>query len=266
MENKTEVYELMEDYLQGTLEGEELALFEQQLKQDRTLQEELALYRQIRTATADQDINELEVVLDASFDEYRQKQEQPAGQQPATKNRKGWIVWLVFILLAVLAAWLFINYFSAADTPEKIYAQFAQHEFALQEMGADEDLMNIQNLLNGQDYTGAISAIEAYQGQYDIRPDLLLAKGISLLETDQYDSALEVFSALCQNYPLYRNEAIWYEALTYLKNERLPAAYAALRAIPKGASRYKDARALSQTMTEMAPDLEVNIAPSFLCD
>ena len=234
-------YDLFEEYLQGILKGEELEKFELQLQEDASLKEELELYKSVRTAQANKPLNEFENLLETVQTEYAQEET----VQPNIKKSPSIQIWRwAAVGLLLLGLGLYFTSSNQTQTPEVLYAEYAKHDFSFQELSTETDLTQIQNSLKEEDYESAISKIKQYLIEQPNAAEIKLAKGIALLETNQFDFAKTTFQSLGEQHPLYKSESDWYQALTYLKQKDINQCRSFLSKIPNSSSRFTDTQKL----------------------
>jgi len=242
-------FDQLETYLQGAMDEAERSAFERQLEGNANWQQEIEVYKKIRIANQDWGLTELEAKLEDAWAKRQTEAEQP------DKGIKYIMVWLRgAVALLVLAVVLFFGwkFLSRTDeTPKKIYAQYAQHEFSLREMNNEGELAEIQSLLEAVRYAEALPRLNAYLIEHPEVADVQLAKGIALLETGQPDEALSTFTDLGARHPLYRAESLWYIALTHLKQERVVESVKTLAQIPVSSSRYPAAQQLLHALKKI---------------
>ena len=238
-------YDLFEEYLQGVLEGEALEKFELQLKQDDFLKQELELYKSVRTAQNNTALDEFENLLTSVQNEYNE-QEDSHSNNTKLRTIPLWR-WAAVGLLLLGSGYLLMNNFSK-PTPETLYAEYAKHEFNFQELSGATDLMEIQNNLKSENYQPAISLMDEYLNIHPNAADVKLAKGIALLESNQFESAKNTFTSLAAEHLLFQSEANWYLALSYLKEKNIAESLSFLNKIPSSSSRFSDAQKLSNAL------------------
>jgi len=238
-------YDLFEEYLQGVLEGEELQKFELRLEQNEFFQQELEMYKSIRAAQDNKPLDEFENALASAQDEYNQEN---GTQSNTTKSRSIQLwKWAAVGLVLLGFGYLLISNFSN-PTPETLYAEYAKHDFSFQELSSESDLMKIQNSLNNRDFKTALPIIDQYLINEPNAAQIKLAKGIALLETEQFDLAKSTFQSLGSQHPLYKSESDWYLALTFLKQKDIQQCLSSLSKIPSSSSRFDEAQKLSKSL------------------
>ena len=241
-------YDQLEAYLRNNLDETERAAFEQRLETDPDLRAELELYRQIREANRDERLDALEAKMQAAASAYQEAKDQPH----RGKIRPLWLWAAAAILIAALLFFGGRQFFLPAPAdPAQLYAEYAQREFSFQEMSDGSELSEIEALLESDQYAAALPRLNVYLFENPDAPDVLLAKGIALLETGQSSQAIATFTDLGEQYSLYRTEARWQIALAHLKEGRITESLASLRQLPEEASRYPEAQQLMKVLEKI---------------
>ncbi len=225
-----------EEFLSGSLEAEEQQALENALQEDSDLQAQFALYQEVRNAQKDPDLDQFV----ATLNEVRAETVNPI-RIPMMRK--------IAVAASIAAGILILLWFTMRPdktvlTTQELYAEYAVHEINIQQMSVGPELGAIQNLLRAKKYAEALPLINSYLDTYPDAADVMLLRGISLLETGQVKEAITCFQRLEENHPIYTNEAKWYQALSLLKNEQVSAAVTALTTIPSESSRYQNAQAL----------------------
>lgn len=230
-------YAKWEEFLNGSLENEEYIALEQALQNDTSLQAQLALYREVRNAQNDPELDAFNLVANQVREQYTQSIEEKNIKTIKTP-------WLPIAAIAALFIGLIFWFLfrpSSLSTKE-LYSEYAIHDISIQQMSTTGELGTIQSLLMSEQYENVLPIINNYLAANPDAADVQLTKGIALLETNQIAEALQTFTTLEENHPIYANEAKWYQALTFLKNEQTAEAQAILGLISPQSSRYKEAQ------------------------
>ena len=114
--DKEQLYNIIEEFLEGTLSGDELQAFEQRLQTEPDLAEEVELHRKIHGEIGDAQKRMLKSKLDTLREEFTQKEENETKVVPINRgiNLKMFISVAAGILVLVFAIWFFFF-----KTPEK---------------------------------------------------------------------------------------------------------------------------------------------------
>lgn len=237
-------YNQFEEYLNGTLGEVDLQNFEHQLKADEELKKELDLYKEIKKAHNNKELTEFEAKLKLAEHQYFTPSESTVKTLPTKSHRLWWLGAASIIGFLIMVGLKFSGFFETSPSSSQLFAQYAKHEFAFQEMNSDATLGELQSLLENNQYKTALPLLNTYLTKHPNAAEVKLANAIALLETQQYDRALSSFIALGNQHPLYQNESIWYQALTHLKQNQIPQCLSLLHQIPNDSSRYSESQQL----------------------
>jgi predicted Zn-dependent protease len=240
-------YELINQYLEGELSGEALLAFEQEMLVNPDLAKEVTLYKKINDEMSghlQQEKEELALTgnLEKLNEQYFKK---PQGK---VRSINRW--WYAAAAAVAAAVILFmISPFSGSSfSNEKLYAYYSKDVEALPggERGNPDDslLVKASDLYNRKDYSKALPFLREILTRKPGETQLKLASGICYLQTGQFDPATGVFNEIASGTTVFKNEAVWYKALTELKQNRLDECYRILESLPAEAARYKKAREL----------------------
>lgn len=244
-------YEMISQYLDGALSGEELRAFEAQMNADAELAAEVQLQRTIReemmlhARTAGE-----EAALKKSLQQLTQ---QHFDTKPAAVRRiNRW--WYVAATAAAAAILLFIlkPFAKTAFDSQKEYAYYSgqREDLSVVQRGdpADSILLKAAELYNKQDYNGALPlllrSIEAAPADMQLQ----LAAGYSYLQTGNTREADSLFEKIAAGNSVYKYEAVWYKALSLLKADKKEECAALLHTLPEQSSRYASAKELLKKM------------------
>lgn len=246
---------LIERYFENDLSEQELEALQQRLLDDPRFAEAFQLEKDLLEGIEAFGNEQLREQLEAMHvEETReigptngQVIEEPGDTSPfEPKPVDGKVVKMVdrrwWLAAAVLAIGLLARWFFAENKPttDQLYAIFAQHEFDFTEMGTNDELLpRAEQLLKAKNYADALPLLETY---LTTNPDdnlVKMAKGKSLLEMGRFKEALDVFGGIAQANPVLADEAIWYQALTYLKQGDVENCRKSLETISSNSVRKK---------------------------
>jgi predicted Zn-dependent protease len=234
-----ELDELINRYVSGDMDEVERAGFNERLRHDKTLADRVALYRSVsenlsaRFKTA-QKKNQLKDTLTKIDQEY-------FGQEKSTPG-SAWYKWAAAACVALLCGAFFYNNFSSSPQ----YDEFAIYEpMAIVERG-ETDVMKIkaQATFNAGKYTEAIPYFDSLLTQDPENMEVLLYKGIALLEENRTEQAEIIFNAVRDSNSVHSDEATWMLALSALKQKDYDRCKEILLQIDSGSSVYRKASEL----------------------
>lgn len=234
-----ELDELINRYVSGEMAEAERADFNERLRRDKTLADRVALYRSVsenlsaRFKTA-QKKNQLKETLAQVDQDYFDQEKSTSGS--------AWYKWAAAACIVLLCgAFFYNNFFSSPQ-----YDEFAVYEpMAIVERG-ETDVMKIkaQTTFNAGQYTNAIPYFDSLLAQDPANMEVLLYKGIALLEEDKAEQAEAIFNAVRDSNSVYTDEATWMLALSALKQKNYDRCKEILLQIDSGASVHRKASEL----------------------
>lgn len=246
-DNEYKRYEKIEDFVEGRLIPEELERFKAEMAKDAVLAEEVNIYKNLPKIFEEEEYQEevqnlletLNKIKMPVYDNVVQmrpnKKNEGVEKKTNTANQRRMLYVLavaatVILLIFVAQPFFFPN---ASTAPEKIYAQYAQHNTLdlISKSGTTNELtVNLEKAFNEQDYQKALTLSQTYLQSNSTAYDVLLAKAIAELELGNYEAALSTLTQLRQS-DVRINQADWYTALTYLKMQDTAAAQKVLNQI-----------------------------------
>lgn len=233
-----EIYEIFENYLNDEMASEEKITFENQLQNDTKLRAQFELYKEttqfleVKFSNETLDFKEnLKTISNHHFSENTSKKPKVISMQS-----KWFAIAAVFVVF--IGIW-FLN----SGNPS--YADYNQHENAnfVERGSVIKDLKQAQEAFNNKKYEQAIPLFQKVLTEYK-RPEIELYYGISLLEVNKTSEAATVFNELKNGKSVYKEDAIWYLALVYLKQEKYEECKSYLKKITKDSEKYSKAQRL----------------------
>jgi tetratricopeptide (TPR) repeat protein len=214
----------IEQYITGEMTGAERSAFEEAMQRDATLQQEVAAYKDI--------IAGIEHAETDAFSEMIQGWEKQIKENEKPQQAKVRRLFSPAISMALVAAVVLLltftfifNPFSTAGDPFQQAFQPYPDEITIMGDGTGELDQQKANkamaLYNEGDYEEALPVFAELVTESPDIAVLKLYKGISELQTEDFTSATATFSALQQT--SYAQTADWYQALTQLRYDNLPA-------------------------------------------
>jgi TolA-binding protein len=233
-----ERYILFDQYLQGEMTADEKTAFEKQLSENLELAAALDIFK------------EMHLQLENKF---QHEQEREAFKENLTKisdkhfNKtkpkvvllKPWY-YVAAASAAVLFGLFFFNYnqhpvFGDYNNPE--HAAFTERSTA------DETLKEAEIFYNNKRYNKAIPLFETILKKQKT-PEIQFFYGVSLLEENNFMQAETVFNELKSGNSAYKEKAVWYLALSKLKQKDYKACKEILKTIPQDYEDYDEVELL----------------------
>ena len=239
-------YDMINRYLDGEMNAEELKAFETKMLQDAELKNEVALLRDVNTTLKIKlHPGENEMALRNSLQEmnaeYFANKTEQAKIIPLNSRRK-WMtavaaIFIIGLLLTVWQPW----------KKEDLYKQYASIQMpAIAERGiaADSLLKLAVENFNNTKFAEAIPVFEAVLKDSAQNSFVQYYYGIALLQNDNIEKARTQFTELYNGVSLFKYDAAFYLALSYLKEKNKAACKDWLNNIPADAGVYSKAQEL----------------------
>ena len=238
-------YDIINRYLDGELNAAEDKAFETQMQQDTELQDEVELTRDVQ-ATLKMKLNpgENETALRKSFKEMNEEfftnRSEQAKIIPLIRRKWMTAVTAIFIIALVLTVW-------QPWKKEDLYKQYAAIQMpGIAERGAAADSllkMAVENF-NNKKFAEAIPSFEAVLKDSSLNTFVQYYYAIALLQNDQTEKSRIQFTELYNGASLFKYDAAFYMALSYLKEKNKTACKDWLNNIPADAGQYDKAQEL----------------------
>lgn len=214
--------EQIEEYLLGYLDQKDKALFEKALESDEALslrlKEQQKFILGIEKHIDDVFLDELKVLHQKNFaSEAAPIVEMTTPQDTA---RRRWLPILAAAATIALLIFAGIKFGSFSATSESLFADnFRAYELNLSGRDeADQMMVQVEELYEAKKYQEALPLFETLIKENENSSMLYLGSGITKLSLDQTEAALADFDRILQSDDLlFKDHAIWYTALTYLK-------------------------------------------------
>jgi hypothetical protein len=223
--------QLIEAYLDGSLQGADRKQFEQRLQQEEALAGQLALHREVDLRLEAMQKEQLTSDWKAHLEEH--KTSGSGGKTARLPYRSLAIAATVLVLIA--AAWWVFRPVSAAVMADNYWDQSAQFVYTDIDRSTDPNapdegmVRQAYQQFQAGDFALTLQTIQTFPQTTD---ELLLLQGAAHFKLKNYPSAQTSFqSVLDQPQSLVKDEARWYLALVLLKNNNTTNAIALLQEI-----------------------------------
>jgi hypothetical protein len=228
-------------YVEGDMDEAEIAEFETHLKGDAELQQNLKDYHHIHQS--------LKMKL-ANNDEFKETlrgfNKQYFGAEPKVVSFKPALKWL-----SGIAAILVISLFIWAPWNANLYDTYADDsKMLVTERGAEtlNDLDKAAALYNDKNYEAARTALGKLYIKQSSNAMIAYYYGMSLIKNNALNEARKVLTVLYDGESVFKYEAAYGIALSYLKEENKVDAKTWLQKIPAGTTKYEQAQELLRKM------------------
>ena len=238
-------YDIINRYLDGELNAAEDKAFETQMQQDTELQNEVELTRDVQ-ATLKMKLNpgENETALRKSFKEMNEEfftnRSEQAKIIPLIRRKWMTAVAAIFIIALVLTVW-------QPWKKEDLYKQYAAIQMpGIAERGAAADSllkMAVENF-NNKRFAEAIPFFEIILKDSSQNTFVQYYYAVALLQNNQTEKSRIQLTELYNGTSLFKYDAAFYLALSYLKEKNKTECREWLNKIPTDAALYNKAQKL----------------------
>ena len=236
----------IEEFISGSLEGEELELFQAELNENTDLKAEVSLRRNVDAAIGEKEIFALRDKLKHVQQEVKNKEIKSLIPDTKIQHMNWWRAGVAVVVVLFAISGLFKNEFGTIDqTYNKYYQQpeWAPQRSVTADLGF---LQQANNYFIDGEYEKALllydKAIEEKEEKFVFQ----FYKAASLQNLERFEAAIPEYSKVIKHGDnMFVEEAEWYRALCYLKLEQKDAAQKHLLAIINRKGYYaEDAKAI----------------------
>lgn len=241
--------ELIEKYFKGELSNEELESFENRLDTDAQFKKDVEFYEQNILVLEKRFANE------NNRNSFIQNLKQASLSNPSSIEKKGKTVFKIRqykkpLLISIgIAAAVLIALFVINPT-QILYNQYAEHaELHVQSKGeTDPLLLEASKRFNEGDFVEAEKLFEKMNETVTSDPELFFSLGITYLENDKFDKAMNTFKSEIILNSSFKDKSIWYQSLVFLKEKNLDACRSELEKIENNSPYYDKSRELMESI------------------
>lgn len=230
-------------YAEGEMNADELSAFERVLASDESLQQQLALYREVHSSL------QQHVHADAQRDQLQHTMRSLRGEFFSADAKRGKVISMKKFLLGAAAAAAILIAVIMMWPPDKadLYATFSETSMppgSERGVAADSAIIRAAEAFNKKDYATAVNLLQRVKQQDTTDNFVKFYYGVALLQAGRLSEARILFNQLYAGQSAFVFEAAWYQALGYLKegNEALCREW--LKKIPADVPEYKKAQEL----------------------
>lgn len=254
------IYEKIDNYLNGTLSEVERAAFEAQLQQDASLREKVQLVREVDSVLSEEDDLNFQRIVESETDLFLKNldsnsegelKEEKKSPPPATPTRKiggfsrRWAIAASFLLLLVSIMLLWQLQSNHPLSNEELFAQYSD-TYPLNEdlRGSDSTISDFEKGIqqyqaNNFDAATEIFEILLAKNEQDMSLSFCLANAYFNQNPPQFDLASKQFQKIITNdSSIYVPKAKWYLALIWLQKEELEKAKKLLKEVEVSGDKF----------------------------
>lgn len=233
-----EKYIAFENYLNNEMALEEKITFENQLQNDENFKKQFELYKEttqfleVKFSTETADFKEnLKSVSENHFRNSTKKKSKVISLQSK---------W--FAIAAMLVVFIGIWYLNQGGNPS--YSDYNMHNEAnfVERSDVNLDLKVAQDYFNSKEYKKASESFAKIENLTN--PEIQLYYAISLIEIDDYSKSNILLENISQGNSVYKEDAIWYLALSSLKQKKYNVTKKYLQQITEDSEKYSQVQKL----------------------
>lgn len=249
--------EIIDQYLNQQLSGDQLDAFEAKLNNDPDFKKEIEMQAFIHRGANKLGQDEMHAKLKkiraevlhtpAKKTEEPKAKVVPLGQKKKIRSLLRWGM-AAAIALAIGASIYIIANHQTMSTDD-LYANYYQpytEEITVRGDNTNASVQEVTQLYKDKKYREALPAFLRLLAAEPDNAELQLVVGICQLELDNFDKASQSFSSVTN--PLYKDQAQWYLAMTFLKQNDLASAGTILKTIQSGDFNYQKAQEILEQM------------------
>lgn len=234
-------YTIFETYLSGDLSNDESQAFEVRLEQEPSFKTAFETYKElsgflnheIGNETKNQEFKDnLKAISNSYFE----------NQTGATSvKRFNFYKYAIAACVVLLLGYFVFNQFS-----RPVYGDYAHYGNVSLTVRSDNNTLftKAENAFNSKQYDEAKTLFNTILETDPSNLEIQLYNAIALIETDQYSQADALLKSISETNSAYKNKAIWYWALSKLKQKEYKKCADLLKTLPKDAEDYQQAQKL----------------------
>lgn len=238
---KSDNIELFTAYLESNLSSLERKAFESRLSQDPDLANAFNDFQDIYQVLENQFSEERSAVLD-SIQKADSEYKNTTGSESSKRifPFKPWQMGVAASVLFIIGLFVFNN----SSNPN--YSDFATHSKIVLTVRSQSDSLakKAETTFNTGNYKEAISYFDALLKESPNNAEFEFYKAIAHLENNDFDIAENLFKSLSKGNSVYAYNAIYWHALSKLKQKKYNDAKSILQTIPQGVVEYDKAQEL----------------------
>ncbi len=238
---KDQDYIQFENYLLGDLSKEDIIAFENRLETDSKFKENFNTYKELNSFLEHKFENE--TASTAFQSNLKNISKTYFEKQDAPKKLIRFKPWQ-YAMAASVALLIGVVMFNNLSTP--VYGDFANYDSISLTIRGEQDalLHTAENAFNAKDFAKAEEAFKSLMVIEQDNVELQFYRAVANLELNNYAVAESLLTSLSKGQSAYKNKAIWYLALSNLKQKEYDDCLEILKTIPEDADDYKKAQKL----------------------
>ena len=235
--NKKDRTILIEQYLDGKLQGDDLKNFEILLRTEEEFTQDFSLQKEIRDTLSKKDFQDLREKLKAVNENFEKEKQFAIKRKP--------VLFYAISAIIIIAVIISIYIFNKTYTNDELFlSYYKQYDADIITRGAEETPKDIYTqALRAYDYKKYYEALALFN-QISATSEFIIQKeyftGLSYMELHKFDEAIRHFeNASSDKRNAFYDDVIWYLGLCYLKTNQTNLAIQQFKKLLKNDSFYK---------------------------
>lgn len=232
-----ESYLLFEKYLTNNISKEDRVFFERKLKNDLSFKEEFNTYKDASSFLENKFKNE------EKLNQFKENLQKISNKNFTPTKKKIFKIWRYGAVASILLL-AGIFFFNSNEKPS--YDNFVNYntiELTVRN-SQNNTLFKAEKAYNSKDFTTAITFFNSLLKENPNNSEIQLYKGFSLIEINKFNKAQKILNPIANGNSAFKHKAIWYLALSNLKQKNYKACLNHLHLIPETAEEYTMAKKL----------------------
>lgn len=238
-------YITFDNYLLNELSAEALLDFERRLESDAAFKKRFDTYKEVSNFLENKFKNEAEAhAFKTNLEAISTHHFNATKAETETHKKRSRFRISQLALAASVVLFLGVFLFNQFSNPT--YSDYNAHEPMTVVRGEDhvKELIEATKAFNAKDYKKANALLKTVLDTDSENSELLLYYAITNIELDNFEVADTTLKPLIARDSAYKNRALWYAALSQLKQNKTAESIVFLKQIPEGADDYKAAKKL----------------------
>jgi hypothetical protein len=251
-------FDLISRYLEGEMNEQERLAFEKKIKDNPELAKEIKLHRDIDDTIKDTKLLDFYEQLESIHKKLKKEGAlEETHDEKENHNRRLYLRWYniaaAIIILLVISTVLYFTLRPPLN--ERLYSQFFKPyngSYIVRSAATQDKYSKASDTYDSANYEKSWNMFNELIKVDTLKINAMFFKGISAMEINKYDDAINSFNFIIKdNSTLFVNQAEWYLALCYLKNNDMPNAKKLFGEIAESnASHKSDAKRILKKLSE----------------
>lgn len=236
-------YIQFDQYLLEELSTEERLDFEKRLESDTEFKKSFNTYKELSSFLENKFENEAETNAFKKNLENISNAHFNTTETVATQPKKSKVFRFAQLAMAASVA-IFLGIFAFNQFSNPAYSDYNSHEPMTVTRGNVKDLIEATKAFNNQEFEKAHGLLKKVLDNDPDNSEVRLYYAITNIELDNYKIADTDLNKLINGKSAYKDKALWYSALSRLKQRNIDATIVLLKQISEEADDYKKAQKL----------------------